>query len=413
MIAGKQVGEARGSVDVAATPPPAALRPFDRDDFDRDVWSVLGLPIDVATAPQAVEAIERAVRDRTPLSFVTPNVNFLVRALRDAEARRRIIDADLSLVDGAPLVAIGRLLGAPIKDRCAGSDVFDALRRRAGFPGRRLKVFFFGGREGAAKAAAAAIDAEARGVESAGFLDPGVGDVASMSSEAVIDRINAANADFVLVALGAAKGQEWIDRNRRRLRAPVVSHLGAVIDFAAGTIARAPLWVRRLNLEWAWRIKEEPALWRRYWGDALSLGVIFVERLVPALMTKGGKDKGEPATASLARNADRTVISFDGDLKAGDLEAARRAFRNAARDGRDVILDLGGAGRLDAAFLGLLLMLEKNLGEQGRAIMVVGASAAQRRLFRAHALPYPFLTAEDLRRETADDAAARGIAASA
>jgi N-acetylglucosaminyldiphosphoundecaprenol N-acetyl-beta-D-mannosaminyltransferase len=413
MVAGKQVSEARGSVDVAATPPPAALRPFDRDDFDRDVWSVLGLPIDVATAPQAVEAIERAVRDRTPLSFVTPNVNFLVRALRDAEARRQIIETDLSLVDGAPLVAIGRLLGAPIKERCAGSDVFDALRRRAGFPGRRLKVFFFGGREGAAKAAAAAIDAEKRGVESAGFLDPGAGDVASMSTDDIINRINAANADFVLVALGAAKGQEWIDRNRRRLGAPVVSHLGAVIDFAAGTIARAPLWVRRLNLEWAWRIKEEPALWRRYSSDAISFAAIVVERLIPALMTKGGKDKGEPATASLARNADRTVISFDGDLKAGELEAARRAFRNAARDRRDVVLDLGDAGRLDAAFLGLLLMLEKNLREQGRAIMVAGASAAQRRLFRAHALPYPFLTADELRRETADDAAARGIAASA
>ncbi|NWG93169.1 MAG: WecB/TagA/CpsF family glycosyltransferase, partial [Parvularculaceae bacterium] len=355
MIAGKQVSEPGGSKGAAASLTPAPSRPFDRDDFDRNVWSVLGLPIDLATAPQAVEAVDRAVRDRTPLSFITPNVNFLVRALRHEDARRQMIDADLSLVDGAPLVAIGRLLGAPMRERCAGSDVFDALRRRAGFPGRRLRVFFFGGRPGAAKAAAAAIDAEGRGVEAAGFFDPGAGDVASMSADETIDRINAANADFVLVALGAAKGQEWISRNRRRLTAPVVSHLGAVIDFTAGTIARAPLWVRRLNLEWAWRIKEEPALWRRYWSDAVSLAAICAERLVPALMAKGGPAKGRRATASVARNSERTVVSFDGDLTALDLDAARRAFRDVAREGRDVVLELGEAGRLDAAFLGLLV----------------------------------------------------------
>ncbi|HNS86702.1 MAG TPA: hypothetical protein PKH09_07345, partial [Parvularculaceae bacterium] len=76
------------------------------DDFSRDVWSVFGLPIDLVTAPQAVELIEISARDRRPLAFVTPNVNFLIRCLNDPNARREVIDSDLSLIDGAPLVAL-------------------------------------------------------------------------------------------------------------------------------------------------------------------------------------------------------------------------------------------------------------------------------------------------------------------
>ena len=361
--------------------------PFARDDFDRDVWSVLGLPIDVMIAPQAVQAIEIAARDRRPLSFVTPNVNFLVRALASPEARRQIIDTDLSLVDGAPLVAIGRLAGVPLKERCAGSDVFEALRLRPGFAGRRLRVFFFGGREGAAAAAAAAVDAEQRGVESAGWLNPGHGDLDSMSSDAIIREINGSGADFVLVALGAAKGQAWIDRNRGRLDAPVVAHLGAVIDFAAGEVRRAPKFISRIGLEWAWRIKEDPALWRRYWGDGIALASIIAQRLVPALAA-GGTGAAAPAAATLRLGKGGLVIALSGDLVASGRDPIRRAFRSAAAEGRDVILDFERAGRLDASFVGLVLMLEKNLRPNAAVIRLANAKRAHRRIFAANAIDY-------------------------
>lgn len=362
--------------------------PFERDDFDRDVWSIFGVPVDLATAPQAVQMIEAAARDRRRLSFITPNVNFLVRALRDAEARRRFIDADLSLVDGAPLVALGMLTGVPVRERCAGSDVFEALRRRPGFPGRRLRVFFFGGRDGSAAAAAAAVDAEGRGVEAAGHLNPGDGDVESMSGEDVIAAINAAQADFVLVALGVAKGQAWIDRNRERLSAPVISHLGAVVDFTSGAVRRAPAVVRRFGLEWAWRIKEDPALWRRYWDDARGLAAHLIRHLPAALSTRRAAQAASQASAALRREAEFTVIELSGDLVAENRAALRRAFRAAAAEGRDVVLDLGAAARLDGSFLGLVLMLEKRLRRGGSSIRLANASPARRRLFSAHAMEF-------------------------
>lgn len=377
------------SADASRPVPAAAIaRPFGGDDFDRDVWCVLGLPIDLMTAPEAVQAIEIAARDSRPLSFVTPNVNFLVRAFRDPEARRQIIDTDLSLVDGAPLVAIGRLAGAPIRERCAGSDVFDALRLRAGFPGRRVRVFFFGGRDGAAAAASAAIDAENRGVQSAGYLNPGHGDLEEMSRKEIVDEINAADADFVLVALGAAKGQAWIDRNRALLRAPVVAHLGAVVDFVAGTLARAPALARKLGLEWAWRIKEDPSLWSRYWNDGLGLASILARHMAIVIGSARDAGAGAPAQAVLRKDDGSTLIVLSGDLVAGGREPLRKAFRTAAADGCDVILDFKSVGRFDASFLGLLLMLEKNLRRKGAAIWIANAARAHRRIFSANAMAY-------------------------
>jgi N-acetylglucosaminyldiphosphoundecaprenol N-acetyl-beta-D-mannosaminyltransferase len=317
-----------------------------------------------------------------------------------------MIDTDLSLIDGAPLVALAKMLGAPIKERCAGSDVFEALRRRPGFPGRRIRVFFFGGRDGAAEAAAAAITAEGRGVEAAGFYNPGSGDVASMSTPDVIERVNAAGPDFVLVALGAEKGQAWIDANRASLAAPVVAHLGAVVDFTAGSIGRAPASVRRIGLEWAWRIKEEPALWRRYADDARSFAGILV-KAAPTLAARAAPAK-KPATADLRAGAANAVVRLGGDLVAGDLGAVRQAFRAAAKTGSDVVLDFGAAGAIDAAFLGLVLMLEKRLRESGATILVADLGRRHRRILAAHAMPY---AAAELANRATDAAPDRGIAA--
>ena len=105
-----------------------------------------------------------------------------------------------------------------------------------------------------------------------------------MSTPAIIDAINASDADFLAVALGAKKGQAWLQQNHARLRIPVRVHLGATINFQAGTLKRAPTLIQRLGLEWLWRIKEEPQLWRRYWNDGLALLGLLITRVFPLLL---------------------------------------------------------------------------------------------------------------------------------
>lgn len=365
------------------------------DDFDRDVWCVLGLPFDRANVASAAATVAAAAQTGRRLAFTTPNTNALVRAVADPATRARIVDADLSLADGAPVVAIARLLGVPLPGRAAGADLFEALRARPAVAGRRLRVFFFGGREGAAEKAAAALNAGGGGVEAVGHYNPGFGDVASMSRPDIIDAINAARPDFILVSLGAAKGEAWIAHNLNALDAPVVAHLGAVVDFVAGTIRRAPRWVSSAGLEWLWRIKEERSLMSRYLADAAALPHALMSRALPQLGILRGRKSGAPADASIAFAAREVVVSLSGDLVSGDFGPIRRAFRAAAAARKTVILDFTGAGAVDLAFLGLVLMLEKASRRNGTALFVRGAAPTLRRLLAANGMDYSEATSNE------------------
>lgn len=350
-----------------------------RDDFDREVWNVFGAPIDAMGVAEATAAVEAAVRARRKLAFVTPNLNMLCAARRDPAARADIIAHDLSLADGAPIVWLARFLGAPVRERVAGSDLFDALRRRAAPRSRKIKTFFFGGRPGAAEAAHAALNADrGGGLQSVGWFNPGYGGMDELSRREAIDAINAAAPDFVVVALGAARGNEWIIRNAKMLEAPVIAHLGAVVDFTAGSIARAPKPLARMGLEWLWRISQEPSLWRRYWRDGLDLLSLLAINAAPLAFTSSPRS-GASAEARVGVEEGVAVVRLSGDHLNGDLDAARAAFRDAVASGCDVALDFSRLGALDAAFAGQVLMLEKSIAKSGARLFSLGLSRALRR----------------------------------
>ena len=250
--------------------------------LDRDLVCLPGLPFDRVTMDEALARIRSAVRDRRRLFLSTPNLNFLIAAQRDDAFRGSIFDSDLSVADGMPLVWVSRLIGTPLPERVTGSGLFERLRHDPLPEGTRpIRVYFFGGQPGAAEAAATNLNASPGGLVCVGFESPGFGSVDDMSGDETLARIEASGADFLIVALGAAKGQAWIQRNRGRLSVPVISHLGAVVNFAAGTVSRAPRWIQHAGLEWAWRIKEEPSLWRRYASDARAFAALFAGSVLP------------------------------------------------------------------------------------------------------------------------------------
>jgi len=208
-----------------------------RLDLGRPVEALLGLPFDALSLDEAVAEVRRCARERRPCFLSTPNVNFAVAAQDDQAFRASVLHSDLSLADGMPIVWAARLLGSRLPERVSGSDLFARLQRE---PGEPLKVYFFGGPDGVAERAAAALDTRGGGLRCVGFDSPGFGSVEAMSGEERIARINGSGADFLVVSLGARKGQAWIERNRARLAPPVISHLGAVVNFVAGELRRSP-----------------------------------------------------------------------------------------------------------------------------------------------------------------------------
>lgn len=354
-------------------------------DFTRPVHCLLGLPFDALSAGQAAGRLERARAEGKRCFLSTPNLNFVNAAQGDRKFRDSVCRSDLSVADGMPLIWISRLLGVPLRERISGSGLFETLRRHSR---EEWKVFFFGGPEGVGNQACAALALDGSSMRAAGNLQPGFGSVLQMSRDDWIEHINASGADFLVVSLGSAKGQAWISHNLARLRIPVVSHLGAVVNFVAGTVARAPRWMQRSGLEWLWRIKEEPHLWRRYATDGFGLLRLLVTRVLPLafLQRLHAPREADFCNARVERpqGTDVAHASLHGAWRAASLGPVRAAFSELLALGGDVTLDLGGTTGIDSAFAGLMLLLDTALRDRGYRLHLVNTRASVSRLLALH-----------------------------
>src|SRR5882672_10796557 len=346
-------------------------------DFERDVHCLLGLPIDAIDLAGAERRVRAAAAARRPCFMSTPNVNFVIQSRSDDAFRNAVLHSDLSLADGMPLVWLARLIGIPIRERVAGANLFEALRGGEGGP---LAVYFFGGPDGVAEKAGRRLASDAKGLVCVGYESPGFGSVEEMSGEETIRRINASNADLLVVSLGACKGQAWIERNRSRLNVPVVSHLGAVVDFTAGRIRRAPLWMQRVGLEWLWRIKEQPSLWRRYFNDGLALAMLLLTRVLPYVWYMRSRWHAAEASVEASDSKHVYVIVLHGAWTRANIALARRSFSQAARSGKDVRLEMTAVSHVDSAFVGLVMLLLAYQQQQRRRLAIVAVPSPVRRV---------------------------------
>lgn len=358
----------------------------------RSVYCILGIPIDATDLPSVVRQVEVAASGQAPFFISTPNLNFLVSSLLDPQFRETLLDSDLCTPDGTPIVWIARLLGLPIKERAAGSDLLERLQNRG--PGaRRLSLFLFGGAEGVAATAAKKLNARPGHLTCVGALNPGFCNVAEMSTDDILEKMNSSGADFLVVALGAKKGQLWLQHNHHRLAIPVRSHLGAAIGFQAGTIKRAPQMMRAWGFEWLWRIKEERYLWKRYRDDGFALLRLLITRVLPlAIITKWHQfarpDTERHLSIENIKDDGAITVVLRGSASESQAPRAISSFQNLIDSNKDVVIDLSETLHIDARFLGLLLMLRKELKSRGKKLGFVSPRPSIRRIFRLNELGF-------------------------
>ena len=363
------------------------------DDLSREVYCILGLPIDAITMHDVLCRIQSAVAARTPFLMSTANLNWLVMGELEPDFRKTMLLSDLCTADGMAIVWIARLLGIPVKTRITGCDIFYALKARH-TGAHPLKVFLFGGAEGVAAAASRTLNAQPVGLRCAGVFYPGFCSVEEMSRDDIIDYINSSGADFLVASLGARKGQSWLQRNRHRISIPIRAHLGTLINFQAGKFRRAPLTMQRLGLEWLWRIKEEPYLWRRYWYDGSVLLRLLFTRVLPLafwtrLLRRKYERQGDELIIAQRCGCESVMVSLCGTADARHVDKVIGALQDAIATKKRIILDFSKTRTVDARFLGLLLMLKKKLnGVAGLGLSFVGLSTGLERVFRLNGLEF-------------------------
>jgi N-acetylglucosaminyldiphosphoundecaprenol N-acetyl-beta-D-mannosaminyltransferase len=217
--------------------------------------------LDLLTFEEAIDEIERLVKEGNGGAVFTPNVDHVVRADRDANLRQAYEAAGLCLADGKPLVWASRLLGWPLPEKVSGADLIVPLAERAAARGWR--VYLLGAGPGVAEKAAELLRLR-YGIGVVG-TDAPIVEADGASQDGVVARIRTARPHLVLVALGAPKQELFIHRTADDLRPAVALGIGAGLDFFTGTVKRAPRWMSEAGMEWLYRLGQEPRrLWRRY-----------------------------------------------------------------------------------------------------------------------------------------------------
>src|SRR3989338_5896886 len=234
------------------------------------IINICGINIHNVSFNETLDVIDGLIKARKPVSVVTPNIDHIIKLHKDEVFRKTYERASLVLPDGMPLLWAAKFLGTPLKDKISGSDLFPRLCELANEKG--YKVFFLGGREGAAQKASEIMKAKYANLQVIGAYSPPFGfENDRAKNEKIIKMIKEAKPDILFVGLGAPKQEKWIYKYKVQYQVPISIGIGISFEFTAGIIKRAPLWMQKIGLEWLWRLMMEPKrLWKRYLIDDIQ-----------------------------------------------------------------------------------------------------------------------------------------------
>lgn len=341
---------------------------------------ILGVPLDPLTIDEALGRIAEMIASGEPHYVVTPNVDILVQGRRNAELHRILCEADLVLCDGQPLVWASRILGNALPERVAGSDLTPRLIAQAERMGHR--IFLLGASPEASAQAVARLRKRHPRLEIAGHYAPPFRPLDQMDHEEIICRVRAAEPDILFVSFGCPKQEQWIAMHYRQLQVPVCIGVGATIDFLAGRVRRAPVWMRRCGLEWAYRLLQEPRrLFRRYLTDLCCFGPDLLAQLY-AHVRGGWRHWG--AVETVTTDAACVEMRATGTLDRALLEEHRQAWAPLSEGRCDCRLDLTGVNFIDDYAAAALTVWHRRLRRAGhRLVLVASAERTLRLLQRA------------------------------
>ncbi len=227
------------------------------------VCNILGVDIAAVNMRWLLDFTQKHIQDLAGDYLCVSNVHTTVTAYED-EAYRSVQNGGIMAIpDGGPLSAVGRRRGYPQMERVTGPDYMREILKIS--PERGYRHYFYGSTEETLEKLRRRIMADYPGIQIAGMYSPPFRPMAEEEDATLIKEINRANPDFLWVALGAPKQEKWMAAHQGRVDGLMIG-VGAGFDYLAGNIQRAPEWMQRLNLEWLYRLVQEPGrLFKRYW----------------------------------------------------------------------------------------------------------------------------------------------------
>ena len=223
---------------------------------------LMGMPISAITRDQAVERVFEALSAGRGGRVLTSNIDVLRQYSSSAEVRERFDETELVVTDGVPVVWALSLQGTPVPERITGTDMLMELSAESAVRGK--SVLLAGGRPGEAERAAARLSELNPGLIADShpcYVDPASApEEFAKLSRLVLER----RRDIVFLGVPFAYQLAFMSKLRECAPNTWFVGIGSSFEFLNGVRRRAPEWLQRIGLEWAFRLTQQPRLWRRY-----------------------------------------------------------------------------------------------------------------------------------------------------
>jgi len=341
--------------------------------------AIFGVPFHNVTFGEAIDWMVARVRDGRPVNVATANLDFITQAWRDPEVQRLLIDADLVLADGFPIVKLAPFFGPSLKERVTGSDLTPLLAKRAAKEG--LRIYGLGSADGVARKAMEILKSRHPDLKVAGAYSPPFAPLLEMDHRSILRRLEHARPDILFVALGEPKQDKFISMHVRGWNVPVAIGVGGSLDFITGKQKRAPVWLQNLHLEWFWRMCFDP---KRFFSRYLA-NIRFLFS-ASRQMWRIHRMPDKPVTFQPLEQAEREELESLGAVVEPfhtlDSEETARQFLTdlGAAATRNIILDIHPVPWLNSLEMGALLELNKHCRAHGKRLVLYAPRPKVRRL---------------------------------
>lgn len=221
--------------------------------------NILGVNIAAINMVWLLDFVKNNINELKGDYICVSNVHTTVMASEDLDYRRVQNRGILSIPDGGPLSTVGRYRGAAKMERTTGPSFLEEILKEGGY-----RHFFYGSTDDTLHKLSENIKKQYPNSIIAGMYSPPFRKLSDDEDKYIIDLINKSEADFVWIGLGAPKQENWMAEHQGKINGLMVG-VGAAFDYLAGNIRRAPRWMQNYNLEWLFRLLQDPnRLFKRY-----------------------------------------------------------------------------------------------------------------------------------------------------
>lgn len=244
------------------------------DKNEIPTYNILGVQIAAINMESVLAFTQKNLSNLSGEYMCVSNVHTTVTAYEDETYLAIQNGGIMALPDGGPLSSVGRKRGFTDMQRVTGPSYMEEIFKLS--LENHYKHYFYGATEETLKRMRVMLEKDYPGIEIVGMYSPPFRPLTKSEDQTVIKHINESNPDFLWVGLGAPKQERWMAEHQGLVNGFMVG-VGAGFDYFAGNIKRAPKWMQKINMEWFYRLLQEP---RRLFFRYLKTNTKFIWHVI-------------------------------------------------------------------------------------------------------------------------------------